>query len=564
MSAAAGDGLRKSAKTTAMLMLCALMVDAKGVTESMKVKRLGALAALIACILLLAQLTLASADEKTLNIALGKEPDNLNPMSGSGHGETYDMIKVYSGLLRSDEKMHMVPDLAESWETSADGKTYTFHLKQGVKWHDGKDFSAEDVLFTYDLLRSGDWIAVFPTSSDYGSIEEVTIVDPTTVKFTLNEGIVSFLERFSAAILPKHILEGQDLSKTDFWQKPIGTGPYKFDSWTQGEKLIFVINPEYYGDKPKIDLLRFVFAPEETSRIGLLKSGEVDAIKIDPRSIKTLENANGIRVYSMPSANWYALKLPNNVWPFDDKKVRQAISCAINKQLILDTVFNGQGEIAYGPYRSQDWVYNPDIAFPYDTKKAELLLAEAGFKEGSDGVLEKDGKKLEFELYYPSSETERKDIDIVAKTDLEEIGIKVEPVGKSWDELTQNFTMTHAIVNAFGSPFDPDDTNFRLWDSKFIGKKNGNPTSYSNSEVDALLEAGRTTFDQEQRKQDYQKVQTIIAEDQPMVFLVFCNYIYAVSDKITGIVPRNAPHGQGINGGISGEIWWNAEQWQKE
>lgn len=525
------------------------------------------LAALLIGIVLLASLPLASAEEtgKTLNIALGKEPDDLNPIFGTSNVDFYDIIKVYSSLVKSDDELQIAPDLAESWEISPDGKTYTFHLKKGVKWQDGKDFAAEDVKFTYELLKSGKWTSVFPASSDFKVIDGISIIDPNTVKFTLSEGRVPFVESFSVPIMPKHILDGVDLAKTDFWQKPIGTGPYKFVRWKKGEELIFDANPDYYGAAPKIETLKYVFVPDESAKISLLMDGEVDAIKIDPKSMKTLEGKKGIKIYSEPSANWFALNLPSTMWPFENKEVRQAIAFAINKQQILDNIFNGQGEIAYGPFRKEDWVYNPDITFAYDPAKAKKLLADAGFKDtNGDGVLEKDGKNLEFQLIYPSTESDRKNIAIAVKTDLANIGIKVEPVGKSWDEISQELYRSNFIVAAGGSPFDPDDSNYHLWSSKFIGVGWWNPASYNNPEVDKLLEDGRTTFDKEKRKTIYQKLQTILAKDQPVAFIAFGNYVYALNDKITGVVTRNGPHGEGNNGGIHGELWWNVEQWDKE
>jgi peptide/nickel transport system substrate-binding protein len=383
----------------------------------------------------------------------------------------------------------------------------------------------------------------------------------------LDDGIVPFQERFALPILPKHILESQDLTKTNYWQEPIGTGPYKFKEWKHGEDLILTINPDYYGEAPKSDLIKYIFVPAESARISLLESGEVDAIKIDPRSMNSLEGKTDIKIYSMPAANWYAINLPSRIWPFDNTTVRQAIARAINKQQILDTIFNGQGEIAYGPFRKADWVYNPDIAFSYDPNESRKLLDDIGFVDSNgDGVLEKDGKNFEFELVYPSSDPERKDIVIAVKTDLANVGIEVEPVAKSWDEITWETWHNNAFAAAFGSPFDPDDSNYQIWSSKFIGGEVRwwNPATYSNKDVDELLEKGRTTQDKEKRKEIYRKLQQNLSNDQPLAFIVFCNYVYAVNDKITGIKPRNGPHGQGMNGGINGELWWNIEKWQKE
>ncbi len=259
------------------------------------------LMALIAIALLLCIAPLGCAQEKTLNIALGEEPDNLNPI---GNANIYDCNKIFSGLLKSDENLEMSPDMAESWEISEDGKTYTFHLRDGVKWQDGMDFSAEDVKFTYDLLRNQEWTSVFSTSSEYEVIDDIQLINDSTVKFVLSEGIVPFRERFTLPMLPKHLLDGEDLSKTEFWQSPVGTGPYKLVEWTKGEDLVMAANPDYYGDAPKIQEIKFVFVPDENARVSLLKGGEVDAIKIDARTKDILEDLPGIKVVTAPSANW--------------------------------------------------------------------------------------------------------------------------------------------------------------------------------------------------------------------------------------------------------------------
>ena len=185
-------------------------------------------------LLLIGSCGYASAEVgKTLTIALGSEPTDLNPIFNTGHADFFDIIKTYSGLVKSDENFKMVGDLAKSWE-QPDQNTFVFHLRDGVKWQDGKPFTSDDVKFTYELMKSGKWVSVFPSSSEYDVITAIDTPDASTVKFTLQNPTVPFIERFSLPILPKHLLEGVDLTKTEYWQKPIGTGPYTFDHWNKG------------------------------------------------------------------------------------------------------------------------------------------------------------------------------------------------------------------------------------------------------------------------------------------------------------------------------------------
>ncbi|HWQ64021.1 MAG TPA: ABC transporter substrate-binding protein [Methanospirillum sp.] len=504
--------------------------------------------------------TAFAEDGKILNIALGTEPTDLNAVANNAM--MYDIIKVFSGLIKSDNNLAATGDLAKTWE-QPDPNTYVFHLRDGVKWHDGTDFSSDDVKFTYDLLRSKEWITIFPLSSQYTAITNIETPDKNTVKFTVKDPVVPFIEKFSLPILPKHLLEGQDLTKTEFWQKPVGTGPYVFDHWNKGEELVFKANKNYYNGVPKIETLRYVIVPDESGRINLLKSGEVQVIKMGPKSMDSVKSVPGVKVLSTPSSNWYSLDLPYILPQFKDKAVHQAIGLAINKKAILDSIYVGQGQMAYGPYRSESPVYNPDIVTTQDTEKAKKILTDAGWKIGSDGVMEKDGVKLEFDLLYVATATERKDIAIAVVPDLEKIGIKVNPVAlANWNEMTAEKWHNNAAVMAQGSPLDPDNNVYMIYHSKFINDGTNNLASYNSPEADKLIDQGRTTSDTNQRKQIYQQLQKVLAEDQPCVPILYGNDIYALSDKVSGMVPRNGPHGgSGIEGSICGNLWWNVETW---
>jgi peptide/nickel transport system substrate-binding protein len=516
---------------------------------------------ILTAILILGSSGLVIADSgKTLNIALGSEPTDLNPIANNAM--MYDIIKSFSGLVKSDNNLEATADLAKIWE-QPDKNTYVFHLKDGVKWHDGKELTSDDVKFTYDLLRNGKYVSIFPLSSQYEVITNIETPDKSSIKFTVKDPAVPFFERFALPILPKHLLEGEDLTKTEFWQKPVGSGPYVFDHWNKGEELVFTANKDYYDGVPKIKTLKFVIVPDESGRINLLKSGEVQAIKIGPKSATALKNEAGITVLSTPSSNWYSLDLPYIIPQFKDKAVHQAIGLAINKQGILDSIYVGQGQIAYGPYRSESWVYNPDIVTAQDTEKAKKILTDAGWKAGSDGIMEKDGVKLEFDLLYVVSALERKDIALSVVPDLEKIGIRANPVAlANWNEMTAEKWHNNAAVMAQGSPLDPDNNVYMIYHSKFINVGTNNLASYSSPEADKLIEQGRTTADKSQRKQIYLQLQNILAEDQPCVPIIYGNDVYALSDKVTGMVPRNGPHGgSGIEGSINGNLWWNVYTW---
>lgn len=228
-----------------------------------------------------------------------------------------------------------------------------------------------------------------------------------------------------------------------------------------------------------------------------------------------------------------------------------------------NSIYAGQGQLAYGPYRSESPVYNPDIITVQDTDKAKKILTDAGWKLGPDGIMEKDGVKLEFDLLYVATATERKDIAIAVVPDLEKIGIKVNPVAlANWNEMTAEKWHNNAAVMAQGSPLDPDNNVYMIYHSKFINDGTNNLASYNSPEADKLIEQGRTTSEMSQRKPIYQQLQKVLAEDQPCVPILYGNNIYALNDKVSGMVPRNGPHGgSGNEGSICGNLWWNVEAW---
>ncbi|MDD2339957.1 MAG: ABC transporter substrate-binding protein [Methanosarcina sp.] len=496
--------------------------------------------------------------EKVVTIAVGSEPSTLKDTGGY-----YDMPKVYSSLIKSDEDLKPIPDLAESWTVDIENKTITFIMRNGVKWHDGHPFSAEDVKYTFETVRDERNIAVFTSATtDLQIIDRIDIIDLNTVVFTFNDMPASVLTYFAMPILPKHILQNEDLNTTGYWLHPVGTGPYTLDHWIPRQEIVYRANEEYYENVPDIDILRFIFIPEESTRTTMLSSGEIQATKISPK-LERVVSVSGYNVYVQPSACWYGLSVPNQKWPFNILEVRQAIAYAANKQAMIDALFNGRGEVAYGPYNSKDWAYNPEVAFPYDPDHAKDLLKEGGFVFKDDHwIYQEDGKVLEFDLYYLASTPERKDIAIALATDLNSLHMNVNLVPMtSWADYDVNVARNTANILSWGSPNDPDLPNYKLFSSKFINDGWWNTFSYVNPQVDALLESGRYEWDLDARKAYYYEAQKYIAQEQPVVFLVYPDSVYLIDERIEGIMPKNSPHGSGTQGGIISEIWWNTEDW---
>ncbi|MDD3042903.1 MAG: ABC transporter substrate-binding protein [Methanosarcinaceae archaeon] len=496
--------------------------------------------------------------EKVVTIAVGAEPTTLKTTGGY-----YDMPKVYSSLIRSDENQKPIPDLAESWAIDNEKKTITFIIRNDVKWHDGSPFSAEDVKYTFDTVRDERNIAVFTSATtDLRILDRIDIVDRNTVVFVFDDMPASALTYFAMPILPKHILQNEDLNTTGYWLHPIGTGPYLLDRWVPRQELVYKANEDYYGKIPDIDVLKFIFIPEESTRMTMLSSGEIQATKISPKLERVL-SVSGYNLYLQPSSCWYGLSVPNQKWPFDIPEVRQAIAYAANKQSMIDALFNGKGEVAYGPYNSRDSFYNPEIAFSYDPDHAKDLLKEAGFVLKDDNwIYQEDGRILEFDLYYVASNPERKDIAIALATDLNALHIKVNLVSMtSWAEFDAEVARKTANILSWGSPNDPDIPNYKLFSSKFINDGWWNTFAYSNPRVDTLLESGRYERDPDARKTYYYEAQKIIAQEQPVIFLVYLDSVYLIDERIEGIKPKNSPHGSGTIGGTISEIWWNAQDW---
>lgn len=444
----------------------------------------------------------------------------LNPVLAQDSASLDICGLVFNGLLKYDRNLEITTDLASSWEVKEGEKpVITFYLRKDVRWQDEAPFTAADVKFTYDKIMEKNTITV--RRPDYEMVEEVEVVDNFTVKVKYKEPFSPGLESWMIGLLPKHLLEKGDINTAPFNRQPIGTGPFKVKEWVSDEKIVLEANPIYFEGQPKLDRIIYRIIPETSLAEMELLSGGVDYMGIYPHQYERMKRHPDFDLYSQPSMGYTYIGYNLKHEFFKERRVRQAMTYAINREDIVRHLLYNRGWVATGPYPQHLWYYNPKVkSYLYNQVEARRLLAEAGFKDSDgDGYLERDGKKFHFRLITNSGNDLRKDIGVLVQRQLKEIGLKVDLELYEWAVFLKNYINSRnfeACILGWGLSLDPDA--YSLWHSSQI-KDGFNFISYENPEVDKLLVAGRREYDKEKRKAIYYKFQEILAEDQPYTFL---------------------------------------------
>jgi peptide/nickel transport system substrate-binding protein len=495
-------------------------------------------------------------EQPSVLIALSGEPKNLNPIFMDFHAGNW---KFFNGLVSYDKDLNLVPDLAARLPAfSSDGRTLTVELRQGVSFHDGRPLSADDVVFTWRGLQDSNVASELRGRFDVVNVlQSVEATDSRTVRFTLKRPDPAFLHKLFVGIVPKHLLDGQDLNKAPFNQSPVGTGPYVFKEWRAGERVVMEANPSYFSQKANIQRVVFSFVGDETARAALVASASADAAGLPPKLAARFRNDQRYQVYEVPSADTRFAPLPNGNPILADPKVRRAIAMAINRKAIVGGVLEGFGEPAYGPFILG--VPAPEI--PYDLEAAQALLREAGWQKQSDGFFYKDGTKLAYTQMYPASDSLRKEVALAIRSDLAKLGIDVNVEGLGWDAITPRLN-TDANVFGWGQPYDPD---LELWEL-FHSSRADDDDPFSNapkmrsSRVDKALEMGRAELDPQKRREVYAEFQKALQEDGTWLAVVQLKPAVVMSSKIKNVVIQREGHAHGFSRGVS----WAMERWTLE
>ncbi|MFV1921577.1 MAG: peptide-binding protein [Methylotenera sp.] len=449
---------------------------------------------------------------------------------------------IFNSLLKYDANLELEGELAESWQVSADNKTITFKLKPNLKWADGKPLTSEDVLFTWQLVIDENTRS--PYASDYQLVKKAEAPDAQTF-------IVNYSTPFSPAlsswaslhILPKHLLLGQDLRKTAFARKPVGSSYYQLDQWNAGENIKLTRNTNSTLGQAYIDQLITRIIPDTSAQFLELMADNIDSMGLDPikysRIIPARPKLNkNLNLFKELGNSYTYLGFNLKHKPFDDVRVRKAINYAIDKQEIIDGVFLGLGISIASPYKPGTRWSNPNLSpTPYNPEKARVLLKEAGFSDNdNDGILERDGKPFSFEII-TNQNKEREKSAVIIQRRLKEIGIEVKIRAIEWASFISRFINTgdfDVVILGWGLSLDPDQYN--IWHSSQQAPGQFNFVGYSNPKVDALLEQGRTEFDLDKRMQIYHQFAKELLEDSPIVYLSAGYGLTAMHKRVQGII----------------------------
>jgi peptide/nickel transport system substrate-binding protein len=449
---------------------------------------------------------------------------------------------IFNGLVKYDKNAQLVGDLATRWEVSEDNRKIRFFLRKGVKWHDGAPFDARDVEYTYKVYID----PKTPTSwaTDFMKIRQLRILDSHTVEVTYDQPYAPALESWDQGILPRHLLEGQDITKSPLQRSPIGTGPYRFASWETADKICLTANPDYFEGNPPIEQVIVRVIPDAATRFLLLKAGEIDRMDLTPIQCRRQTDSEWFRTnftkYKYLHFGYTYLGYNLRHWKFQDRRVRQALTYAIDRQRIVKCVLMGLGQVAHSPYKPDTYWHNPNVKkLPHDPDRAKSLLAEAGWKDtDGDGILDKDGHPFVFTIITNQGNEQRKNAATLIQRDLKKIGIKVRIRILEWAALIKNFIHKRnfeACLMGWGIPVDPNQID--IWNSTKTSERGLNFITYQNPEVDRLLDMGAATFAPNERKKYYDRFQEIIAEDQPYTFLWVQEDLPIISSRFYGIEP---------------------------
>ena len=495
--------------------------------------------------------------KKELVLALGSEPEGgFDPINGWGR---YGSPLFQSTLLKRNQDMNIINDLATGYEVSEDGLTWTVSIREDAKFSDGQPLTSEDVVFTFEKLMESS------STVDLTFVDSVTSKSDYSLEFKLKSPRSTFISNLIATgIVPKKSYT------SEYYQNPIGSGPLVLVQWDKGQQIIVKPNENYYGQKPNFDKITFLFL-EEDAAFAAAKAGQLDMTAIPPSyasqkiegmkltEVSSVDN-RGIMFPTVKSGEADADSNPIGNDVTSDLAIRQAINVALDRQAIVDGVLEGYGTKAYSICDKMPWWNEETVTTDNDVDLAKKILADGGWIDADgDGILEKDNIKAEFNLVYPSGDQLRQSLAMVVADMVKPIGINIVIEAKTWDEI-EAVLHKDAILMGWGSQ-DPLEM-YNVYSSKMKGVEWYNPGYYENQKVDEYMEKALQARSEEEANEYWKKAQwdgeTGLSGkgDIPWVWLVNRSHLYLVNDKLDIGKQQIQPHGHGW------PLTSNIEQWK--
>jgi peptide/nickel transport system substrate-binding protein len=496
------------------------------------------------------QKALEPADPQAVMVGTIGEPKKLLPMLASDGASGDISGLIFNGLVKYNPDLQLIGELAESFSVSPDCRQVDFALRPNVTWQDGAPFTADDVKFTYE--RMIDPKVATPYRDAFERVASLKVIDSLHLRATYKEPFAPAIESWGMGMLPKHLLDGKDLNTSELNRNPVGTGPYKLQEWTTGQRVVLEANPDYFEGKPKVARYIYRIIPDTATMFLELKSGGLDFMGLTPvqyqRQTSGRWAADYFQKFRYPAFAFtylgYNLKDPR----FADVRVRRAFTMAINRQSVIDGVLLGLGRVATGPFPPESWAYDPGVKpLPYDAAQAKALLAEAGWNDtNGDGLLDKNGQPFAFTILTNQGNDERKKTAEIIQRDLQAIGVTVEIRVLEWQAFLHEFIdkrKFEAVILGWSLSRDPDA--YDIWHSSKTAESEFNFVSYANARVDQLLIEGRQTCDQAKRQAIYRELHRIMSEEQPYTFLYYPDALPILHKRFKGV--KETALG----------IWWN-------
>ncbi|SFP58425.1 glutathione ABC transporter substrate-binding protein [Salibacterium halotolerans] len=457
----------------------------------------------------------------------------LSPQGSNDQPSSNVQTNIFETLVTQNENMEIQPNLATEWEQTSD-TTWEFTLREDVTFTDGTEFNAEAVKATFDRIRDEEIGS--PRAFLYEMVTEVNVIDDHTVEFVTEypfSPLPAHLAHNGGGIISPKVIE-KDYEMMEQGESPgsyidshpVGTGMFKVENWDAGNQVVLTRNKDYWGEKPGVKQVTFRVTTEDLTRVAELETGKADIIHpVSPSDTSRVENMENAGMYTQNSLSMSYIGFNTQKEPFNNKKVRRALSMAVNKEEIMQGVYGGAATKAIAPIGENVFGFSDQVeGLPYDPEQAKQLLAEAGYEDGFSTTI------------WTNDNRQRRDIAAIVQQQLSQIGVDVKIEVLEWGtylDSTSNGEHDMFILGWSTVTGDADYGMYPLFHSKNVGAP-GNRSFYKNEEVDKLLDQARREGNREERKALYEDAMNVLVEDSPMIYMLHKDYLVGVSDKVEG------------------------------